>query len=597
MRRSPRSITPAASLVAAFGLCTLTPVLSHAQGVSGPNTSIARYSVSTSGAEGNDGSAVPSVSGDGRYIAFFSDATNLVADKTNTVRDIYVRDRFLNLTERASLANTGGEGNDDSSFPSISADGRFVVFESHATNLVANDQNHARDIFVRDRLLGTTERVSVATDGTEANGASAFPRISVDGRFVVFQSAASNLVAGDTNQKTDIFVRDRLLSLTTRASVSSLGDEADADCARGSITTDGNLVVFESAAGNLSANDQNQSSDIFVHNFATGQTTRVSVSSGGIEGDGSSFEAQISPPGKYVIFSSAATNLVDGGPAAFVSIYLRNLDDGSTKQMNRAWDGSQVNSDCFHPGMSYDGRFITFSSFATNLVDDDTNGREDVFIYDRTFDHTSRVSVAADGTQMNGFSSYPGLAGDGSFVSFMSDASNLITTKYPTIVHIYGFDVAFGPPPPAKPFVTMALAVKRAREMNNKHDHADVVSVSGSYEFNQLSVDGKLSPPADPVIVRVGQKEAPAMFSIPAKDSHWKNNKKGVWTWRSAPGSKTIIYLKIDTAKHTFEFRASGFDWPAFDASKFYLRLQIGNDTGIVEKGAVKSKFGKSLAI
>ena len=179
-----------------------------------------RVSVSTSGAQATDHTNLPAVSADGRYVAFHGTASNLVPGDTNAAFDVFVRDRQLGVTERVSVATGGGQGNAASNIPAISGDGRFVVFPSDASNLVAGDTNAAKDVFVRDRQLATTERVSVATGGAQANAASNYPAISDDGRFVVFYSDATDLVAGDTNAVKDIFVRDRQLGTTVRVSVS-----------------------------------------------------------------------------------------------------------------------------------------------------------------------------------------------------------------------------------------------------------------------------------------------------------------------------------------------------------------------------------------
>ena len=167
---------------------------------------ITRDSVASDGTEGNDGSYRPSLSSDGRYVAFHSSTSNLVAGDTNGVADIFVHDRRMGKTSRVSTASDGTEGNNNSYDPSISSDGRYVAFYSYAANLVAGDTNGVADIFVHDRLTGETARVSTASDGTEGNNDSYDPSISSDGRYVAFESWATNLVAGDTNGRRDIFV-------------------------------------------------------------------------------------------------------------------------------------------------------------------------------------------------------------------------------------------------------------------------------------------------------------------------------------------------------------------------------------------------------
>ncbi|NMG21975.1 calcium-binding protein, partial [Brasilonema bromeliae SPC951] len=167
-------------------------------------SSLTLVSVADDGTQGNNYSRKPTISADGRFVAFYSAANNLVAGDTNNSSDIFVRDLLTGTTTRVSVADDGTQGNNNSSNPAISADGRFVAFDSTASNLVAGDTNNTSDIFVRDLLTGTTTRVSVADDGTQGNGFSYTPAISADGRFVAFESSASNLVAGDTNNISDI---------------------------------------------------------------------------------------------------------------------------------------------------------------------------------------------------------------------------------------------------------------------------------------------------------------------------------------------------------------------------------------------------------
>ncbi len=189
-----------------------------------------RVSLDSGGVQGTGNSFAPSITADGRFVAFNSQAANLVAGDTNGFFDVFVRDRQTGITERVSVSTAGTQGDGDSSFgytPSISADGRFVAFSSLATNLVANDTNGFADVFVRDRLSGTTERVSVATGGAAGNANSLTPSISADGRYVAFESFASNLVGSDSNGTWDVFVRDRQAGTTERASVDSSGSQAN----------------------------------------------------------------------------------------------------------------------------------------------------------------------------------------------------------------------------------------------------------------------------------------------------------------------------------------------------------------------------------
>ena len=185
---------------------------------------IERVSISSVGAQADGDSEEPSISSDGFIVAFISEATNLVPGDTNDAQDVFVHDLGTGITERVSVASAGTQGDDDAFSLSLSSNGSFVAFGSFATNLVVGDTNDVIDVFVHDRDTGTTTRVSIATDGTQANDESFSPAISSSGRFVAFRSDATNLVVNDTNSKSDIFVRDRTLGVTRRVSVASDGD-------------------------------------------------------------------------------------------------------------------------------------------------------------------------------------------------------------------------------------------------------------------------------------------------------------------------------------------------------------------------------------
>src|SRR6266511_706579 len=212
-------------------------------------------SVASDGTQGNDPSSGPATSSDGRVVAFHSIATNLVAGDTNAEIDIFVRDRQTAETTRVSVASDGTQANDLSVLPAVSGDGRYVAFESDATNLVTGDSNVRRDIFVRNRQTPETTRVSVASDGTQANDLSVLPAVSGDGRYVAFESDATNLVTGDSNVRRDIFVRDRQTAETTRVSVASDGTQGSSEFgfsqgADASISADGRFVAFQAGFPN-----------------------------------------------------------------------------------------------------------------------------------------------------------------------------------------------------------------------------------------------------------------------------------------------------------------------------------------------------------
>jgi hypothetical protein len=392
-------------------------------------------STDSSGAQGNDSSGAnwrPSISSDDRFVAFDSLATNLVAGDTNGFRDVFVHDRSTGSTERVSVDSIGAEGNGASLYPSVSADGRFVAFQSAASNLVAGDTNGssaAYDIFVRDRSTGTTERVSVDSLGVQTNGRSDFPSISADGRFVAFASQASNLVAGDTNSVMDVFVHDRSTGVTERVSVDSSGVQGDSACDWVSaISADGYVVAFASAATNLVSGDTNSTFDVFVHDRSSGVTERVSVDSGGADANAASYDPATSIDGQFVAFDSFASNLVAGDTNSARDVFVYDRSSGVTERVSVDSSGLQGNDFSYFPTISSDGEFVAFDSGARNLVSNDTNAAIDVFVHDRSTAVTERASVDSSGAEGDYGGSPSCISSDGQVVVFGSYATNLVAS-------------------------------------------------------------------------------------------------------------------------------------------------------------------------
>jgi Tol biopolymer transport system component len=367
----------------------------------------------------------PSVSTDGRYVAFESDAADLVAGDTGGYTDIFVRDRVTGNTERVSVSSAEAQANGDSAGAVISADGRYVAFYSYATNLVSGDTNSVSDIFVRDRVLGTTVRVSRSTGGTQGNGVSSRPSISADGRYIAFESKATNLVSGDTNALADIFVHDLIGGTTSRVSIGD--DEAQAGLAsrKPAISADGRYVAFTSEAANLVSGDTNGKTDVFVRDRVAGTTERVSVATGGTQADGRSDGASISATGRFVAFESDAPDLVAGDTFGYMDVFVRDRAAGTTERVSVSTSEAQANNYSYWCAISANGRYITFQSVATNLAWEDTNGNWDVFLRDRETGATTMLSVATDWTQGNGPSASPAISADGRCVAFASTANNL----------------------------------------------------------------------------------------------------------------------------------------------------------------------------
>jgi Periplasmic component of the Tol biopolymer transport system len=396
-----------------------------------------RISVASDGTQGDEDSFSSAISADGRYVAFASDATNLVPGDTNGFRDVFVRDRQTGTTSRVNVASDGSQANHFTPGDgiAISADGRYVTFISFASNLVSGDTNGNYDAFVHDRLTGTTSLVSVSSTGVQGDvlgfGDMA---ISADGRYVAFVSGSRNLVHGKTSPTADVFVRDRWAGTTTRVSLAGDGSEANGGSFNPAISADGRYVAFNSFATNLVPGDVNNEYDVFVRDRFAGTTSMVSVSSAGVQGDTRSFTGlALSADGRYVTFNSNASNLVPGDTNEIKDTFVRDRQTGVTSRVSVATDGTQASGGTVFPfgapfkvSISWDGRYVAFSTESSNLVPRDTNGFRDVFVRDRWAGTTRRVSVSTEGAQGDADSSSPSLSADGSDVSFESLASNLV---------------------------------------------------------------------------------------------------------------------------------------------------------------------------
>ena len=397
--------------------------------------------IPTSSQSANAASDNPSVSADGRFVAFESSASNLAPGDTNAAKDIFLRDRGLAGTVRVSLTSAGGEANGESSKPAISADGRYVAFVSSASNLVSGDTNGTSDVFVWDRSAGTTVRVSVTSAGVQGNGPSDAPSISSDGRYVAFSSGATNLVAGDTNAAQDIFVRDTLASTTERVNLTSTAGQANGNASSPDISPEGRYVAFASAATNLVPGDTNARTDVFVRDRNVGSTTRVSVADGGAQSNGASDSPAISSDGRSVAFRSEATNLVGGDTNGASDVFLRDRIANTTLRLSITSGGAQGSGASDSPRISSDGRYIAFRSDAPDLVAMDTNGASDIFERDVNTPKTTRISNDDARGQGDGASYSPSISDDGGTAVFASVAANLsladINGVADILVHVF----------------------------------------------------------------------------------------------------------------------------------------------------------------
>lgn len=338
-------------------------------------------------------------------------------------------------TSRVSVDSFGRQADGLSDAPSISATGRFVAFASVAKNLVDRDTNGVSDVFLHDRRTRRTTRVSVASNGAQADGPSTAPAISADGRYVSFESPASNLVTGDTNGFYDVFVHDTRTGETVRASVSSSGAQANGQCRRPALSGDGRFVAFDCNASTLVDADTNALTDVFVRDQRERRTTRISVGPGGAQANGESFDAAISGDGAVIAFSSGASNLVAADGNNAIDVFVRDVRTQETTRASISSTGGETNAGApsLLPAVSANGRVVAFESDADNLVAGDTNSSRDVFLRDLASGQTVRASVDAEGRQLEGVTSTgASLGADGFVVAF--DALVLVAATHFTIV-------------------------------------------------------------------------------------------------------------------------------------------------------------------
>jgi Tol biopolymer transport system component len=381
------------------------------------------------GALGNGASITPVLSSDGRYVAFQSEASNLVQRDHNGVSDVFVKDRYTGRVDRVSSASDGREG-DGASYdpPGVSADARFVAFVSSATNLVPGDANGVDDVFIKDRRTGKLTMVSSTVDGTSGNAASyGSPSISANGRFVAFRSDASNLVPNDTNKVADVFVKDVRTGAIERASTAADGTQGDKLVVHGTaISADGRYVVFPSSATNLVPGDTNASVDMFVKDRQTGAIIRANTSATGAQTTSYTLMPTITADGTKVAFVAWGDTLIPGDTEDTPDAFVKDLRTGAITRVNTSSDGTVSESEPYAPVISADGRWIAFSSLASNLVRHDTNNVDDVFVKNLGTGETRRSSVSLFGQQGDSFSTTPSISADGRVVAFSSYASNLV---------------------------------------------------------------------------------------------------------------------------------------------------------------------------
>jgi Tol biopolymer transport system component len=356
-------------------------------------------------------------------------ATNLVPGDTNDLPNIFVRDRLTGETKLVSRTPSGAPGNGESWSPSISADGHWIAFQSTASDLIGGDTNGTSDVFLYDNTTDTVTRVSVTSSGGEADGWSSWPAMSADGNIIAYESEASNLVAGDTNTFADVFLLDRETATVTRINVAADGSETNGYSHWPSLSGDGRYTAYLSYASNIVAADSNGAWDDFLYDRETGQTVLISLTSTGQQVDDLGVDWPVlSGDGRYVVFSSASSVLVPNDTNRAYDVFLRDLWDGMTTRASLAWDGEEANDDSWYAyAVDSSGAYVVFWSRASNLVPSDTNHLADLFLRDMARGRTCRISIGSHGEQGDRecLPSGAAITSDGRYVSFSSYASSL----------------------------------------------------------------------------------------------------------------------------------------------------------------------------
>lgn len=394
--------------------------------------------------EPNGGSVRPSISADGRRVAFESLATNWVTGDCGTGSRIIVFDRQTRRAECASGALHGQPANGLSHFASISGDGEVVVFASLASNLTAGDTNGVSDVFCRDLAANRTICVSQGIDGATADGPSFRPRISLDGRYVVFQSAATNLVADDTNCVADIFLFDRRTSTMERVSIAADGQQADLASSEASVSADGRRIAFVSHATNLVPGDANGKPDVFVRDRAAGRTWRASQGPGPRQADNYSSAPRLSADGSRLVFESWASNLVESDANGRADLFLCDLASGGLRGLTVGPDSLQSDEQSHLPDISGDGRRIAFFSFAGNLAAGSSSLIGNVYLLDMADGAVRRLSESSSGRESGADSDQPSISADGLWVAFASKAADLTPDDANKKVDVFVYSVASG---------------------------------------------------------------------------------------------------------------------------------------------------------
>lgn len=397
-------------------------------------------SIRSDGKMANGDSMDPHISYDGRYVVFDSSASNLATPDTNNQWDVLLKDMQTGSLLKVSSSEFGSEANSMSAYPFISGDGQYVIFSSGASNLVPGDTAGTADVFVKNIQSGQVIWLTHGSDSTAGNSLAG-SALSLDGHYAAFFSSYNNIVIGDNNNGADVFWGDVSSDTLLRVNTDSQNHETTpVQSARLSITGDGRYVVFDSSADSLVSHDTNYQEDVFLKDRQTGEI--YLISRGDSEANGGSYNPFIAANGRYIVFHSYATNLTPNDRNQHADVFLKDMETGLITRLSTSLTGTEGNDNSYQPSLSAEGRYAVFVSDASNLVSGDNNHVSDVFVKDTQTGAIAALSVSAQGVFGNGASDWVSISGDGRYCVFQSTASNLTGQE-----NYSGYDVFITPNP------------------------------------------------------------------------------------------------------------------------------------------------------
>lgn len=558
--------------IAALGLCLqFVAALAFGQGP----TRLDRISVNNSGTQANGNSAYPAISANARYVAYTSDATNIAANDTNNRGDVFVYDRALATVEIVSRFPGDIQPNAHCFFDphGISSDGQYVTYVNPATNWPGGNASGFKQVYLYDRVAHETTLVSRTAAGQAANGDSTQARMSNDGRFVVYLSAATDIVniSGDTSDA-DVFLYDRELGTTECISLDGNGDSPDGWASYASVTSDGRYIAFTSDCDALTANDNNQLEDAYVKDRQTGALAVITKSAAGGASNGVTYDCVISGDGQFACLNSKATNLETSGLATGIhNIFLWSRQSDAIQLISKGFGGAAPDNYSMYCSISSDGRIVLFMSLATNLTSTPQTQVQGTYIYNNETGELTRASQTLDSTEANGLSFHGSVSADGNTVAFMAYATNLVANDTNNSNDIF----VLGPR-----YTSFGITAMKGLVRNDSKSGRDIIKFSGRMEMSDANDEPSFNPATDAFALSLESDGGGYAIQIDAGDPGWKSLKGGRYSWRSPKGALEKINIQINTLKRTLNIQASGFDFDAAPSNPLHFTLQFGADAG-----------------